>query len=180
MIESAPQPTAAKPLSRNEGLKASSPLLNGTIAETLANPNVDRFSEDDYEFLKFHGIYQQDDRDKRKTGKQYIFMVRGRLPGVTVPPEIYLAFDRLSCQFANNTLRVTTRQGFQFHGMVKSGLGKFIRGIIDAMGTTLAACGDVNRNVMASPRRATSPVVNEIQAHSREVSNALLPKTRAY
>jgi sulfite reductase (NADPH) hemoprotein beta-component len=180
MIQSAPQPPAEKPLSRNEGLKASSPLLNGTIAETLANPDAERFSEDDYEFLKFHGVYQQDDRDKRKTGKQYIYMVRGRLPGGLVKPQIYLAFDRLSCQFGNNTLRITTRQGFQFHGVVKSGLRKLIHGINDAMGTTLAACGDVNRNVMAAPTPATSPVVNEVQAHAKEVSDALLPKTRAY
>src|SRR5690348_152802 len=173
-------PAAPAKVTHNELIKAANPTLAGTIGSTLADPNVDRFSDDDTQFLKFHGIYQQDDRDKRKTGKQYIFMVRGRLPGGTVQPQIYLAFDRLSCQFANNTLRITTRQGFQFHGIVKSGLGKFIRGINDAMGTTLAACGDVNRNVMASPTPATSPVVNEIQAHSREVSNALLPKTRAY
>ena len=71
---------AAPKLTRNEGLKANCPTLSGSIGPTLANPALDRFSEDDYEFLKFHGIYQQDDRDKRKVAKQYIFMVRGRLP----------------------------------------------------------------------------------------------------
>jgi len=167
-------------LTRNEGLKENSPLLNGTIAPTLADPSKDRFSDDDYEFLKFHGIYQGDDRDKRKTGKQYIYMVRGRLPGGAVSASVYLAFDKLSQDFANNTLRITTRQGFQFHGVTKGGLGKLMRGINEAMATTLAACGDVNRNVMAAPTPATSSLVDEIQRHAREVSNALLPKTRAY
>src|SRR5215467_4794023 len=110
-------------LTRNEGLKQSSPLLTGTIVQRLAETSEDRFTEDDYEFLKFHGIYQQDDRDKRKEGKHYIFMVRGRLPGGVVHPDHYLTFDRLATQYGNNTLRITSRQGFQFHGVVKAGLG---------------------------------------------------------
>jgi sulfite reductase (NADPH) hemoprotein beta-component len=172
--ELAPKPT------RNEGLKAADPLLAGTIVQTLADPGKDRFSEDDYEFLKFHGIYQQDDRDKRKTGKQYIYMIRGRLPGGAVESSVYLGFDQLCSEYGNNTLRITTRQGFQFHGVTKGNLGKFMRGINDAMATTLAACGDVNRNVMAAPTPATSPLVDEIQRQAKAVSDALLPKTRAY
>jgi sulfite reductase (NADPH) hemoprotein beta-component len=172
--ESAPQ------LSRNELLKANNPILSGTISQTLADASKDRFSDDDYEFLKFHGIYQQDDRDKRKTGKQYIYMVRGRLPGGVVNPSVYLAFDQLSSQYANNTLRITTRQGFQFHGVIKGNLGKFMKGLNDAMATTLAACGDVARNVMAAPTPATSPLVDDIQRQAAIVSDALLPKTRAY
>src|SRR5882762_8927583 len=111
-------PAPAK-LSRNEGLKEACPTLSGNIGATLANPAVDRFSDDDYEFLKFHGIYQQDDRDKRKVAKQFIFMVRGRLPGGVVPPAQYLTFDDLASRHGNNTLRITSRQGFQFHGVVK-------------------------------------------------------------
>ncbi len=176
MINPASQP---KP-SRNEGLKVGCPVLAGTISPTLADAAKERFSEDDYEFLKFHGIYQQDDRDQRRIAKQYIFMVRGRLPGGSVKSPVYLAFDHLCSQYANNTLRITTRQGFQFHGVTKGVLGKFMRGINDAMATTLAACGDVNRNVMAAPTPATSPVVDEIQRHAKLVSDALLPKTRAY
>ncbi|HWD18465.1 MAG TPA: NADPH-dependent assimilatory sulfite reductase hemoprotein subunit [Verrucomicrobiae bacterium] len=171
---------ATPKLTRNEGLKENSPLLSGTIAPTLADPSKERFSDDDYEFLKFHGIYQGDDRDKRKIAKQYIYMVRGRLPGGTITPDVYLAFDRLAQEYANNTLRITTRQGFQFHGVTKGGLGKLMKGLNDAMATTLAACGDVNRNVMAAPTPATSPLVNDIQLHAKEVSDALLPKTRAY
>jgi sulfite reductase (NADPH) hemoprotein beta-component len=167
-------------LSRNEGLKANCPILSGTISQTLADASKDRFSEDDYEFLKFHGIYQQDDRDKRKVAKEYIYMVRGRLPGGVLHPSIYLAFDQLCGLYGNNTLRITTRQGFQFHGVTKGNLGKFMKGLNDAMATTLAACGDVTRNVMAAPTPATSPLVDEIQRQAATVSDALLPKTRAY
>src|SRR5271169_2986802 len=179
MINSA-EPVAPVKLTRNEGLKSASPTLAGTISSTLADTTVDRFSDDDYEFLKFHGIYQQDDRDQRKVAKHYMFMVRGRLPGGVVKPEHYLAFDRLATQYGNDTLRITSRQGFQFHGIVKSGLGPMMKGINDALATTLAACGDVNRNVMASPTPATSGLVRLIQDDARTVSNALLPKTTAY
>lgn len=166
--------------SRNEGLKHSSSTLAGTIGPTLANPALECFSADDYEFLKFHGIYQQDDRDTRKTQKHYIFMVRGRLPGGVVKPEHYLVFDKLAMEYGNQTLRITSRQGFQFHGVVKSGLGPMMKKINEAMATTLAACGDVNRNVMAAPTPATSPVVELVQADAKIVSDALLPKTKAY
>lgn len=167
-------------LSHNEILKEANPTLSGTIASTLANPDVDRFSEDDSQFLKFHGIYQQDDRDKRKTGRHYMFMVRGRLPGGMVTPERYLVFDRLASDYGNNTLRITSRQGFQFHGVVKSGLGKLMRGINEALSTTLAACGDVNRNVMAPSTPSTNALVERVYQDAELLSNALLPKTRAY
>jgi sulfite reductase (NADPH) hemoprotein beta-component len=167
-------------LTHNEGIKAQNPILSGTISQTLADPSKERFSDDDYEFLKFHGIYQQDDRDKRKTGKQYIYMVRTRLPGGIVTPSIYVAFDQLSSQYGFNTLRLTTRQAFQFHGITKGNLGKFMKGLNDAMATTLAACGDVTRNVTAAPTPATSPLVDEIQRQAAAVSDAVLPKTRAY
>ncbi len=179
MIATAAPAAPPKP-SRNEGLKEASPNLAGNIGATLADTTLERFSDDDYEFLKFHGIYQQDDRDKRKVAKHYMFMVRGRLPGGVVKPEHYLTFDHLASTYGNNTLRITSRQGFQFHGIVKSGLGPMMKGINDALATTLAACGDVNRNVMAAPTPATSPVVEEVQADARTVSDALLPKTNAY
>jgi sulfite reductase (NADPH) hemoprotein beta-component len=167
-------------LTRNEGLKEASPTLAGTIGATLANPAVDRFSDDDYEFLKFHGIYQQDDRDKRKVAKHYMFMVRGRLPGGVVSPDHYLTFDNLATQYGNQTLRITSRQGFQFHGIVKTGLGPTMKAINESLATTLAACGDVNRNVMAAPTPATNAIVEQVQADALKVSNALLPITKAY
>ena len=180
MITPEAAPASSKPLVKNEGLKAAHPMLGGTIGETLRDPNAERFSEDDYEFLKFHGIYQQDDRDKRKVAKQFIFMVRGRLPGGVCPWQQYLAFDDLASKHGNNTLRITSRQGFQFHGIVKSGLGKLMRGINDALATTRAACGDVNRNVMAPSTPATSVLVEQILQDANKLSNALLPVTPAY
>src|SRR5260221_14089368 len=114
---------AAPPkLTRNEGLKANNTPLAGTIAQTLANASVDHFTEDDYEFLKFHGIYQQDDRDQRKVAKHYMLMVRTKFPGGVLTAPQYLVCDQIASQYANNTLRITTRQDFQFHGIVKSNL----------------------------------------------------------
>jgi len=172
--------TGAAKLSRNEGLKEANPVLSGTIAQTLRNSEAERFSEDDYEFLKFHGVYQQDDRDKRKVGKQFIFMVRGRHPGGVVAPDQYLAFDELAAKHGNNTLRITSRQGFQFHGVIKSGLGHVIKGINDALATTVAACGDVNRNVMAPSTPSTSILIERVLEDARLLNTALLPKTKAY
>src|SRR5436189_2239136 len=106
-------------LTRNEGLKEGSPLLSGTISQTLDSA-AEKFSDDDYEFLKFHGIYQQDDRDTRKTGKHYMLMVRTKFPGGVLSASQYVACDQVATEFANNTLRITTRQDFQFHGIVKS------------------------------------------------------------
>ena len=173
-------PAAPTKVTHNELLKEASPTLAGQIATTLADPVADRFAEDDTQFLKFHGIYQQDDRDKRKTAKHYMFMVRGRMPGGVITADQYLVFDRLATECANNTLRITTRQGFQFHGVVKKGLGPLMKGINECLSTTLAACGDVNRNVMASPTPATSPLVDRVLQDSFLLSKALLPQTRAY
>ena len=106
---------------------------SGTLAETLANPALACFSSDDEQFLKFHGIYQQDDRDKRKTGKQYIMMIRARIPGGIIPPDQYLAFDDLSEKYGNQTLRITSRQSFQWHGVVKDKLGPLMKGLNDAL-----------------------------------------------
>jgi sulfite reductase (NADPH) hemoprotein beta-component len=173
-------PNAPANPTRNEGLKTASPVLAGTISQTLADTSLERFSDDDYEFLKFHGIYQQDDRDKRKVAKHYMFMVRGRLPGGVVAPDHYLVFDKLATQYGNDTLRITSRQGFQFHGVVKSGLGPLMKSINEALATTLAACGDVNRNVMASPTPSTSIISEQVQEDAKKVSDALLPTTKAY
>ena len=166
--------------SGSELLKQSHPTLAGNIAQTLADAQTDRFSDDDNFFLKFHGIYQQDDRDLRKTGKKYIMMVRLRLPGGVLTPAQYLACDDLATRYANDTLRVTSRQSFQFHGVVKSGLGRLIKGINDALLSTLAACGDVNRNVLAPPTPATNGLGVLIHAHARQVAQAVAPKTPAY
>lgn len=173
--------TASTPtLTKNELLKLQDPTLGGTLGETMLNAEADRFSEDDEQFIKFHGIYQGDDRDLRKTGKKYIFMVRARIPSGIVRPEQYLAFDHLATQHGNDTLRLTSRQSIQWHHVVKKGLGPLVRGLHEALVTTIAACGDVNRNVMAPPTPATSPLVDQVIEDSRRVNEALLPQTRAY
>jgi sulfite reductase (NADPH) hemoprotein beta-component len=174
--------SAAEPvkLTRSEGLKAGNPVLAGTIAQTLADPSADHFSEDDYEFLKYHGVYQQDDRDKRKVAKHFMLMVRTKFPGGVLNANQYLACDDLVNRYGNNSLRITTRQDFQFHGILKSNLRQTIKGLNDALITTIAACGDVERNVMAPPTPATSPLVDHVLAEARRLSNALAPKSRAY
>src|SRR3954453_7633261 len=149
-------------LTKNEGLKENNPLLAGTISQTLADPAAVRFSDEDYEFLKFHGIYQQDDRDQRKAGKHYMMMVRTKFPGGVLSAAQYLACDQLATQYANNTIRITTRQDFQFHGIVKANLRQTMKSLNEALISTIAACGDVERNVMAPPTPATSPLVDLI------------------
>ena len=171
--------TTAQP-THNELLKLNDPTLAGTLAETLADPAADHINEDDGQFIKFHGIYQQDDRDLRKTGKKYMFMIRARIPAGVVPAAQYLAFDKLATAHGNDTLRITSRQSIQWHGVVKSGLRALVKGLNDALVTTIAACGDVNRNVMAPPTPSRSPLSDLVIADARRVSDALIPQTRAY
>lgn len=167
-------------LSRNEGLKENNTLLAGTIAQALSNEAVDRFTEDDYEFLKFHGIYQQDDRDKRKTGKHYMLMVRTKFPGGVLSAQQYVVCDQLASEYGNNTMRITTRQDFQFHGIVKANVRQTMRRLNEALMSTIAACGDVERNIMAPPTPATSRLVDEVLVEARKLSDKLAPKTPAY
>ncbi|MES1168231.1 MAG: sulfite reductase, partial [Oleiharenicola lentus] len=172
--------TTTAPLSKNELLKQRIPTLAGNIAATLADPALEKFSEDDEQFIKFHGIYQQDDRDLRKTGKKWLVMIRGRIPGGVMTSHQWTVFDDLATQYGNNTLRVTTRQSIQFHGVVKAGLGPLIKKINDSMLSTLAACGDVNRNITVSPTPATTTARAEVFADSLKVMDALAPQTKAY
>ncbi|MFZ9345131.1 MAG: NADPH-dependent assimilatory sulfite reductase hemoprotein subunit [Opitutales bacterium] len=171
---------AEKPLTKNELLKADKPDLSGTIRETLANPAADRFSGDDEQFIKFHGIYQQDDRDKRKTGKVFSVMVRTRQTGGIVPAAQYLVYDDLSGRFANGTLRITSRQTFQFHGVVQQGVGPLIKSINEALSSTLATCGDVNRNVTAPSNPPVDAVTQAVEDDAFTLTKALLPRTTAY
>jgi len=172
--------TAAPARTHNELLKESNPTLAGTIAETLADPQAECLSDDDAQLLKAHGSYQQDDRDLRKTGKKYIFMVRCRIPGGVVTPAQYLACDELATRYGNNTLRVTSRQSFQFHGVVKGGLRPLVKGINDSLLSTLAACGDNTRNVLAPPTPAMNGLGTLVHKHARQVAAAVAPCTPAY
>jgi sulfite reductase (NADPH) hemoprotein beta-component len=167
-------------LTHNEDIKTAFPTLAGTIAATIADQAADHFSHDDYEFLKFHGCYQQDDRDKRKTGKFYQMMVRSRIPGGVMTADQWKMFDTLSANYGNNTLRITTRQTIQFHGILKSNLRNVIKGINECLLSTLAACGDVSRNVIGPPTPAYTKAREEIYADNLKTALALAPKTKAY
>jgi sulfite reductase (NADPH) hemoprotein beta-component len=170
---------ASPQVTHNELIKQAIPTLAGNIAATVAS-GTDQFSADDQQFIKFHGIYQQDDRDLRKTQKKFIMMVRGRIPGGVMTPAQWITFDDLASTYGNNTLRITTRQSIQFHGVVMSGLGPLVKHINQSLLSTLAACGDVNRNVMASPAPAQTPARAAMLADVHKVVAALAPKTKAY
>ena len=173
--------TIAEPkLTHNEIIKAAIPTLAGSIAATVATPGADQFSADDQQFIKFHGIYQQDDRDLRKTQKKFMMMIRGRIPGGVMTPAQWCVFDRLAYDYGNHTLRITTRQSIQFHGVLMPGLGPLIKKINNCLLSTLAACGDVNRNVMAPVTPANSPARDQVYADCHRVAMALAPQTEAY
>ena len=169
----------AKKPTHNEVIKEAIPTLAGNIAATMAS-GVDQFSADDQQFIKFHGLYQQDDRDLRKTAKKFMMMIRGRIPGGIMSPAQWITFDDLATTYGNNTLRITTRQSIQFHGVVMAGLGPLIRKINDCLLSTLAACGDVNRNVMAAPTPVQTTARAAMIADVHKVVAALAPKTNAY
>ena len=168
-----------------ERLKESSRHLRGALAEELAAGGT-QVSEDGYNLLKFHGSYEQFDRDtatarkQRGEEKEYSFMVRVRMPGGRLTAAQYLAFDALANDRANGTLRITTRQGVQFHGVVKGDLKPAIAEINQTLLTTMAACGDVVRNVMTSPAPVRDAVHARLDQDARLLSTALLPQSRAY
>jgi len=164
----------------NEEIKEAIPTLAGTIAAALANGAADSFSGDDNQFLKFHGCYQQDDRDLRGEKKKFIMMIRGRIPGGVMTAKQWLVFDELAWLYGNNTLRITTRQSIQFHGVVKANLRRVIKKINECLLSTLAACGDVNRNVLAPPTPAYTKAREEVYRDCVRVADALRPITRAY
>jgi sulfite reductase (ferredoxin) len=178
-------PPAPRKLTGVERLKESSHLLRGRLAEELAEGGT-QVSEDAYNLLKFHGTYEQHDRDTATALKQkgleknYSFMVRVRMPGGVLTAAQYLALDGLSDQFGNATLRITTRQGIQFHGVVKGDLKSHIAGINDTLLTTMAACGDVARNVMTTPAPRRDAVHARLEADATMLSRALVPHSRAY
>jgi sulfite reductase (NADPH) hemoprotein beta-component len=180
-------PLAEKPLHKNEQLKSDSNWLRGNILRELADTSTGAIAEDSTQLTKFHGIYQQDDRDLRnqrrveKKEKAFIFMARVRTPGGVVEPAQWLELDRLADTHANGTLKLTTRQSFQFHGVVKSNLRPLIKQINVAAGlNTKGACGDINRGVMCNPNPDESELHRQVWPIMKAVSDHLLPRTRAY
>ncbi|MCJ2080398.1 NADPH-dependent assimilatory sulfite reductase hemoprotein subunit [Methylobacterium sp. J-090] len=173
-------------LAHNEHLKIASGYLRGTLADGLLKHATGAISEDDGQLVKFHGMYMQDDRDiraertKKKLEKAFSFMIRLRIAGGVVTPKQWLALDEIATTYAGGALRATTRQTFQYHGVIKSNLKRTMAAIDATLLDTIAACGDVNRNVMA----ATNPA--QVGAHKaayqlgKDISDSLLPKTSAW
>jgi sulfite reductase (NADPH) hemoprotein beta-component len=170
----------------NEDIKLASNYLRGTIAEELKDTSTGAISAANQQLTKFHGTYMQDDRDLRDERKAqglepaYSFMIRCRLPGGVSTAKQWIQMDDISNELGNETMKLTTRQTFQFHGVVKGKLKPAMQAISRALMTTIAACGDVNRNVMCSPLPSQSGYHREVYACSKKISDHLLPSTSAY
>lgn len=182
MVKSAPSPLASRKPSKVEGIKENSNFLREPVATEILEDTT-HFSEDAIQLLKFHGSYQQDNRDNRVKGqeKDYQFMLRTKNPGGFVPPQLYLALDKLADKYGNHTVRATTRQGFQVHGILKKNLKTAIATIFKNLGSTLGACGDVNRNVMAPPVPFKNrPDYQYAWEYAQNIADLLSPQTGAY
>jgi sulfite reductase (NADPH) hemoprotein beta-component len=170
----------------NETIKAESDYLRGTISESLADPITGALVGTDHELTKFHGIYQQDDRDlrderrRKKLEPAYEFMIRVRLPGGVCQPAQWSKLDEIARTLANGTLRLTTRQTFQFHGILKHDLKPTMQGLHESLLDTIAACGDDNRGVMATSLPELDAIHEQLFPIAKAVSDHLLPRSRAY
>jgi sulfite reductase (NADPH) hemoprotein beta-component len=174
------------PPSDVERIKEESNYLRGTLAESMLEPISAGINEDDNRLMKFHGSYLQDDRDlrnerqKQKLEPAYQFMLRIRLPGGVATPAQWLTLDDLSEKYGNGTLKLTTRQTFQMHGILKWNMKSTVQEIHASLLDTIAACGDVNRNVMCNSNPYQSEIHAEVYEWSKRLSDDLLPKTTAY
>ncbi|MEA2907142.1 MAG: sulfite reductase hemoprotein beta-component [Alphaproteobacteria bacterium] len=172
--------------SRNERIKEASNYLRGTLAEGLREEVTGGIVEDDQQLLKFHGMYLQDDRDlraergRKKMEKAFGFMLRLRIPGGVCTPRQWLAIDQVARDYGNGTMRLTTRQTFQLHGIIKSNVKTALHAIDAVLLDTIAACGDVNRNVMCNPNPFQSRAHAEAIELARAISKHLMPRTPAY
>lgn len=169
-----------------EHIKYRSNYLRGSIQEGLDDEITGAIANDDTKLLKFHGSYMQDDRDirderrRQKLEPAYSFMIRVRVPGGTATADQWIAMDDISDQYANGTIKLTTRQAFQFHGILKRNLKSSMQSIHQAVMDSLAACGDVNRNVMCNPNPYQSDVHKEVDTLASQISDHLSPRTGAY
>ncbi|WDF48778.1 assimilatory sulfite reductase (NADPH) hemoprotein subunit [Paenibacillus sp. KACC 21273] len=181
-----PYPPHDRAHSDVEDIKRNSNYLRGSLEETLKDPITGSIPEDDNRLMKHHGSYMQDDRDlrternKQKLEPAYQFMLRVRASGGVVTPAQWLMMDSISHKYGNDTIRLTTRQSFQLHGVLKWNLKNTIREVNESLLSTLAACGDVNRNVMCNPNPYQSDVHAQVYEWACKVSEHLDPKTRAY
>lgn len=176
-----------KKLAANEYLKINSNYLRGTLEESVANQVTGAVADDDTQLTKFHGFYMQDDRDIRNERKQqklepkHTFMLRARIPGGVIDMPQWLQIDQIAEELTDyNSIRLTTRQTFQYHGILKRNLKPLIKGLYQVKLDSIAACGDVNRNVMATTNPIQTQLQKEVREWSVKISEHLLPKTRAY
>lgn len=173
-------------LAHNEHLKIASGYLRGGLADGLLKHATGAISDDDGQLVKFHGMYLQDDRDlrpertKKKLDKAYAFMIRLRIAGGVISPKQWLALDDIATTYAGDAIRATTRQTFQYHGVIKSNLKRTMAAIDAALLDTIAACGDVNRNVMAATNPAQTHAHAAAYSLAKEISDSLLPRTNAW
>jgi len=176
----------SSPLSVVERIKRESRGLRGTIRESLANAITGQVSEDDTQLVKFHGMYQQDDRDvreeraKKKLENLYSFMIRLRLPGGVLSAEQWLATHHIAGEHSTGVIKITTRQTIQLHGILKSHIKPTIQSFNAARLDSIATCGDINRNVTSNALPSHSPVHQQVHAYADKISTLLMPKTRAY
>uniref|UniRef100_P52673 Sulfite reductase [NADPH] hemoprotein beta-component n=1 Tax=Thiocapsa roseopersicina TaxID=1058 RepID=CYSI_THIRO len=174
------------PIHENERIKARSNCLRGTLRESLADTLTGAISPEDTQISKFHGFYQQDHRDRRQARpEQYLepyfgFMLRAPLPGGVCTPAQWLAIDGMGRELGGGSLRLTTRQSFQYHGILKRDIASVIRGINAVMIDSIGGCGDVNRNVLCNPNPVESALHREVYDWAKRISEHLLPRTRAY
>src|SRR5580658_6246965 len=173
-------------VSRNERIKEASDYLRGTLAHGLTEEITGAIAEDDQQLVKFHGMYLQDDRDlrpertRKKMEKAFAFMIRVRVPGGVLAPQQWLALDQVARDYGNGTMRLTTRQTVQLHGVIKSNLKSTMKAIDDVVLNSIAACGDVNRNVMCGVTPEQSRAHAGALTLARSISEHLTPQTPAY
>ncbi|PWT72697.1 MAG: sulfite reductase subunit beta [Bacteroidetes bacterium] len=173
-------------LSQVERIKMASDGLRGTIKQGLEDEITGAISEEDQALLKFHGMYQQDDRDRRderaekKLERLYSFMIRLRLPGGFLKPEQWIAVHHVAGENSTGVIKITTRQTLQLHGLIKSKIKPTIKAFSEAHLDSIATCGDINRNVICAAHPMQSPIHTEIHAYAARISELMMPKTRAY
>jgi len=173
-------------LSSTERIKQASDNLRGTLKESLENEITGNLYEDDVALVRFHGMYIQDDRDRReeramkKLERLYSFMIRLRLPGGVMKPEQWVDLHNIAGENSTGVLKITTRQTIQLHGVLKSVIKPTLKAFREAHLTTIATCGDINRNVLCSSHPKQSPLHAEIYEYATEINKMLLPKTHAY
>lgn len=169
-----------------ERIKKASDGLRGTIRDGLIDEITGAISEDDQALLKFHGMYQQDDRDRReeraekKLERLYSFMIRLRLPGGFLKPEQWIATHHIAGENSTGVIKITTRQTLQLHGLIKSKIKPTIQAFSEANLDSIATCGDINRNVICAAHPLQSPIHEKVHAYAARISEMMMPKTRAY